>query len=103
MTQAQEEGSRRSVQDENDKGDFCWPEADEGIAWRMVKFLEDSDVAKVSMRELEEQVLSPNESRVNIVRIARQARNEKSKHCFSSSDKEKMKSSLPVRRDGINK
>ena len=77
MTQAQEEGSQRSVQDENDKGDLCWTEACEGIAWRMLKFLDDSEAAKVSVRELEEQVLSPAESRITVVRIARQAMNDK--------------------------
>ena len=72
----QEERTQRSVQDENDKGDLCWTEACEGIARRLFMFLENSVGAKVSIRELEEQVLSPNESRINIVRIVRQARNE---------------------------
>ena len=36
--------------------------------------LENSDVAKVSIGELEGQVLSPNEASVSMVRIARQAR-----------------------------
>ena len=53
------------------KGGLCWNEACEGIARRMLGILEDSEAAKVSIRELEEQVLSPNESRINIVRIAR--------------------------------
>ena len=57
MAQAQEERSQRSVQDENDTGDFCWTAACEGIARRMLKFLEDSEVAKVKIREFEEQVL----------------------------------------------
>ena len=57
VTQAQEEGSQRSVQDENDIGDVCWTEACEGIARRMVKLLEDREAAKDSMRELEDQVL----------------------------------------------
>ena len=46
--------------------------------------MEDSEAAKVSMRELEEQVLSPNESRINIVRIARHARSDKRKSGFRS-------------------
>ena len=74
----------------------------EGIARRMLKFLEDSEVAKVSIRELEEQVLSPNESRINIVRIARQARNHRRKICFRSSHKETMKSSSLAKRGGMN-
>ena len=73
MAQAQEEGSRRRVQDGNDKGDLCWTEACGGIARRMLKFLEDSEAAKVSMREVEEQVLSPNESRINIVCVCCEA------------------------------
>ena len=68
----------------------------------MVKYFEDSEVTKVSVRELEEEVLSPNESRIKIVRTARQARNEKRKNCFRFSDKEKTSSSSLVRRDGMN-
>ena len=48
----------------------------------MLKYLEDSEVMKVSTRELKDQVLSPDESTVNIVRIARQARSEKEKKLF---------------------
>ena len=48
----------------------------------MLKFLEDRECTKVSTRELEEQLLSPNESRVNVVRTARQARNEKKEKLF---------------------
>ena len=67
----------------------------------MLKYLEDSEVMKVSTRELEEQVLSPNEPRIDVLRIARQARNDE-KNCFRSSDKEKMRSSSLVWRDGRN-
>ena len=45
----------------------------------MSKCSEDSEVTKVSTSELKEQILSPSESSVKIVRIARQARNGKSK------------------------
>ena len=69
----------------------------EGIARRMLKFLEGSEAAKVSIGELEAHVLSP------IVRTASQARNDNWKICFRSSDKEKMKSTSLVRRDGTNK
>ena len=48
----------------------------------MLKYLEDSEALKVSTRDLKEQVLSPNESSVSTVRIARQARSEKSKKLF---------------------
>ena len=48
----------------------------------MLKYLEDSEAMKVSTRELKEQVLSPDESTGDIVRIARQARSEKSKTMF---------------------
>ena len=103
VTQAQEERSSRSVQDENEKGDLCCAEACEGIARRMVKYLEDREVAKAtSMRELEEQVLSPNESRINIVRIGRQARNDKKRVVSDLQTRRKTKSSSQVRRDGIN-
>ena len=44
---------------------------------------EDSDVLKVSVRELKEQVLSPDESSVGVVRIARQARSEKGQNIFA--------------------
>ena len=82
MAQAQEERSQRSVQDDNDTGDLCWTDTSEGIARRLLKFFEDSEAAKVSIRELEEQVLFPNESRINTVRIARQARNDRRKNLF---------------------
>ena len=45
----------------------------------MLKYLEDSEALKVSTREMKEQLLSLNEPSVKIVRIARQARREKSK------------------------
>ena len=56
--------SPRSVQDENDNGDLCWTEACERIARRMFMLLEDGEAVKVSIREVVEQVLSPNESRI---------------------------------------
>ena len=43
----------------------------------MLKFLEDSEAGKASIRELEGQVLSPSATRINVVRIARQARDDK--------------------------
>ena len=48
----------------------------------MLKYLEDSEITKVSTRELEELVLSPNEPRINVVRIAGLARNEKKEKLF---------------------
>ena len=51
VAQTQDKRSQRSVQDVT--------EASEGIARRMLQYLEDSEVAKVSIRELEGQVLSP--------------------------------------------
>ena len=74
---AEQERSQRSVKKDYDTGDLCWTEACEGIAKRMPKYLEDSEITKVSTGELEEQVMSPNERRSSVVRIARQARNEK--------------------------
>ena len=70
---AQEERRKRVC----DQGDLCWTEACERLARRIIKFWEDSESTKVSTRDLEEQLLSPNESRANVVRIARQARNER--------------------------
>ena len=54
----------------------------EGIAKKMSKCSEDSEVTKVSTSELKEQILSPSESSVKIVRIARQARKRKNKMLF---------------------
>ena len=79
---AQQERSQRSVQEDNDKGGLCWTEAREGIARRMLKHLEDSGIRKSAQDNWEEQVLSPNEPRINTVRIARQARNEKREKLF---------------------
>ena len=75
---------RRSVQDNDDKGDLWWTEACEGIVRKMSKYLEDSDVTKVSTRELEEQVVSPNKSKIRCSR------------------KEKRRSSSLARRHGMN-
>ena len=47
----QEERAGRSVQDADDKDDRYWTDSCGGIAKKMLKFLEDSEVAKVSMRE----------------------------------------------------
>ena len=47
-----------------------------------MKYLEDSEFMKFSTSELKEQFLSPDESSVKKVRIARQARSEKSKKLF---------------------
>ena len=74
--------SQPSEEKDCDQGDLCWTEAREVIARGMLKCLENSEIVKVSMRELEDQVLSPNEPRINVVRIARQARNEMKEKLF---------------------
>ena len=81
---ALEEKTRRNVQDADDEDDHCWTEACEGIAKRMSKYSVDREVTKVNTRELKEQILSPSESSVKIVRIARQARKRKSKMLFQN-------------------
>ena len=48
----------------------------------MLNCLDEGEALKASTRELKEQVLSPDESSFSIVRIARQARSEKSKKLF---------------------
>ena len=73
---------QRVLQQERSQSDLCWRKACEGIARRMIKYLEDSEITKVSTIELEEQVLAPNEPRINVVRIARLARNEKKEQLF---------------------
>ena len=78
----QEEKARRDVQEVDDEGDQNWTAACEWTVKKMLKCLEDSKVLKVSTRKLKEHVLSPNESSVSIVRIARQVRSEKSKKLF---------------------
>ena len=74
---AQEEIAKRNVQKADDEIGHNWTASCEGIAKQMFKYLEDSGVRKVSTRELKEQVLSPDESSVNTVRIARQTRSER--------------------------
>ena len=49
-------------QEVDDEVDQNWTAACELTAKRMLKYLEDSEVLKVSTRELKEQVLSPDES-----------------------------------------
>ena len=73
---------QRVAQQERSQSDLSWTKACEGIAKRWFKNWGDSEITKVSTRELEEQVLSPNEPRINVVRIARPARNEKKEQLF---------------------
>ena len=73
---------QRVAQQQRSQSDLCWTEACEGIAKKLLEFLEDSEITKVSTRELEEQVLSPNEPRINVVRIARPARTEMKEKLF---------------------
>ena len=72
----QEEKARRGVQEVDDEVDQDWTEAYDWTAKKMLKYLEDSEALKVSTRERKEHVLSPDESNVRKVRIARQARSE---------------------------
>ena len=43
----------------------------------MLKFLEDSEDVKVSLRELKEQLETPEEAGISTMQIAKQARNER--------------------------
>ena len=52
----------------------------------MLRYLEVCEASKVSTRELKEQVLTPEESSISIVRVARQARSEKSIKLFQISE-----------------
>ena len=61
MKAAQEERARRDATEVNDEVDQNRTTAHEGIAKKMLKYLEDSEVLKVSTRELKEQFLSPDE------------------------------------------
>ena len=78
----QEEKARRNVQEVDDEINQNWTAVYQWTAQKMLRYLEDSESLKVSIRELKEQVLSPDESSVNKERIARQARSEKSKKLF---------------------
>ena len=75
----QEEEARRNVQAVEDQINQNWMSVHQWRAKKMLRYLEDSESLKVSTGELEEQVLSPDGSSMNIERIARQARSEKSK------------------------
>ena len=79
---AQEERAREDVQEVDDKVDQKWTAACQWRSKKMLKHLEVSEVWKVSTTELKEQVLSPDESSVNTVRIARQVRSQKYKRLF---------------------
>ena len=88
---AQEERVRRDVHEVDDKVNHHCTAACEGTAMKMLNVWEDSEVMKVSTRALKERVLCPDESSVNIVRIARQARSEMGKklfHIFRPGEKE---------------
>ena len=69
--------ARRNVQEVDN-----WTAVHQLVAKSLLKCSQDSEALKVSTRELQEQVLSPNESSVSMVRIARQARSENSKKMF---------------------
>ena len=73
---------QKNARKDVDKGDFCWTEAAARLARRMLKYLEDSESTKVRVRELEDQVLYPNESVSNIVHIVRRLKNEKRQNLF---------------------
>ena len=59
-----------------------WAAVHQSDARRTLRYLDESEGLKVSTKELKEQVLFPNETRVNIERIVRQARSEKHKKLF---------------------
>ena len=63
--------------------------------------MEDSEITKVSTRKLEEQVFSPSEPRINVVRVARLATNEKKEELFQILRQRKGEVPSPVRRDGM--
>ena len=77
----QEEKARRNVQGVDDEIHQNWTAVHQWTAKRMLRCLEDSEALKVSTGELTEQVLFLDEPSV-LVRIARQARSEKSKKLF---------------------
>ena len=64
----QEEEARRNVQEVDNDVNQNWTAVYQTIAKIMLKYLEDSEALKVSTRELEEHVLSPNEPSVDIAR-----------------------------------
>ena len=52
------------------------------VARRMLSYLDHSEVLKVHTRELEHHVLAPNEPRVDVEHIVRQARGEQHQRLF---------------------
>ena len=64
----QEEESRRKAQEVDYEVNQSWA-VHQSIARRMLSYLDNSEASKVSTNELKEQVLSPNEPRVNIEHI----------------------------------
>ena len=73
----QEEEARWKVQDFDGEINQKWTAVYQWTAKKMLKYLEDGEVMKVSTREL-------HGSSVNVERIARQARCEKSKKLFQN-------------------
>ena len=84
---AQEERARSDVQDADDEDDHCWTEACEGIAKKMLKYLE------ASVRMSQVLILCPLRGRREM---------GKARSCFRFSDKEQTRSSSPVWRGGRN-
>ena len=82
VAQTCEERTQRNVQDDDDGGNLRCSEACEVTARRMLKYLEDSEVAKVCIKRGGGTSFVSYESKMNIVNIALHARNGRWKKLF---------------------
>ena len=74
--------SRRRTQEEDCGVNRRWPAVYQAVARRMLSYLDNSEALKVDTKELEDHVFAPNEPRVDINHIARQARGEQHQRLF---------------------
>ena len=86
------------AQQERSQSDQCWTEACEGLAKRMLKCLEDSDIPEVSTGTSPVSKRTKDQCRAH--RKGKPGTRRKTSY-FKSSGKEKVRSSSPVRRDGM--
>ena len=93
--------SRRRTEEVDCGVNQRWAAVYQAVARRMLSYLDNSEASKVDIKELEDHVLAPNESRVDIDHIARQSRGTQIKYCSRSSvDKEQKRSVSPMWQDG---
>ena len=98
----QEEKAWKESQGLEEEDERKWCAAYEDAAKKMLKYLEDSEDLKVSLRELKEPLESLEEAGISITQNAKQARNERGQKLFQIFRQERMRCTSPVWRGGVH-